>query len=177
MVGCGGIPSIASSTFSSYNEDWTLIGDVDERPELRGTGGNPGGHICGTDLNTGDIWYFVAPGKYLGDVSRAYGKRLTFDMKQSIQHSQLHGRDVILRGGGFLLTYNTRGTPGLDWTPYSVTLDAEASSGWVRDDTQEPVTEAELRATLSDLNSLRLRGEFADGPDTECLDNVYFGRP
>lgn len=175
LLGCGGLPSVASSTFDRFAEDWTITGDADPKPELRGVGGNPGGHICGTDLNSGETWYFVAPDKFQHDVSRAYGKRLIFDLKQSRQFEQLRGKDVILYGGGYQLIYNVRGTPGINWTPYSVFLDA--TSGWLHEDTKIAATEEEMRATMSNVTSFRIRGEFADGPDTGCLDNVYFGTP
>jgi|CXWL01.1.fsa_nt_gi hypothetical protein len=172
LASCGGLPSIASSTFNRFNEDWTIVGDAAPKPELRG---DPNGHICGTDLNTGDIWYFEAPDKFQHDVSRAYGKRLIFDLKQSRENEQLRGQDVMLFGGGYQLIYNLRGTPGTKWTSYSVFLDA--TSGWLHKDTKVPATETEIRATMSNVTSFRIRGEYADGPDTGCLDNVYFGTP
>lgn len=174
---CSGMQALASSTFEADDEGWTLSGNGDTtQPTLLGTGGNPAGHICGVDSKDGDIWYFVAPQRYLGDRSPAFGKRLTFDLKQGTIYNQLHGRDVVLNGGGLSIAYNVRGTPGMDWTPYSLYFGAEA--GWVIDATSQPASEEDLRTVLRALTSLRIRGEFYDGPnDTACLDNVYFGTP
>lgn len=173
---CGGPAALAKSTFSRDDEGWTLTGDVDQRPELRATGGNPGGTICGTDQVGGNIWYFVAPGYYLGDVSRAWGQRLTFDLKQDSIFNQIRGRDVVLNGGGLSVVFNLRQTPGVDWTPYSLTLDE--TGGWLRDEPGfPPAAEADLRMVFRNLTSLRIRGEYVDGSDTACLDNVYFGTP
>lgn len=174
---CGGPASLAHSTFESGDEGWRLAGDADTQPELSSAGGNPGGHICGTDQVGGNIWYFVAPQKYLGDVSQAYGARLTFDLKQSSIFNQIRGRDVVLNGGGLSVVYNMKSPPGTDWTPYSIQL-AEAGSAWSRDEAGfPPATEAELKTVLRNLNALRIRGEYIDGSDSACLDNVYFGTP
>lgn len=177
-LGCGGVPAFAGSTFESDNEGWTLSNNGGlTSPRLEARGGNPGGHICGTDEGNGDVWYFVAPQRYLGDASGAQGKRLTFDLKQGTIFNQVRGRDVVLNGGGLAVRWNLRFAPGLDWTPYSVRLDAV--SGWridQPDDQGAEATEDDLRVVLGDLRSLRIRGEFVDGPDDACLDNVYFGR-
>jgi hypothetical protein len=172
-----GPPSFASSTFESGDEGWRLAGDADTQPELSSADGNPGGHICGTDQVGGNIWYFVAPQKFLGDVSQIYGKRLTFDLKQSTIFNQIRGRDVVLNGGGLSIVYNMRTPPGIDWTPYSITI-SESGSAWDSDAPGfPPASEADIRTVLRNLNALRIRGEYVDGSDSACLDNVYLGTP
>lgn len=170
LFACGGVPS---STFDVDDEGWTLGGDAPLRPALKDLTGNPGGHICGTDEEAGQFWYFVAPAKFLGNVSAAYGKRLTWDMKQSYIYNQIHGREVILQGGGLSLSYSSPRTPGIEWTPFQVSL--EPGAPWVRDSDGQNATEADLRTVLRSVNALRFRGEFVDGPDSSCLDNVVFG--
>jgi Laminin B (Domain IV) len=169
----------ASSAWEGDRDGWTLSnnGALTE-PTLEREGGNPAGHLCGRDEGDGDIWYFVAPRKYLGNASSIFGKRLTFDLKQGSIFNQVRGRDVVLNGGGMAISWNLKFAPGLDWTPYAVRLDAE--SNW-RIDTPTgqgaDATEAEMRTVLGDLTSVRIRGEFFDGlNDTACLDNVYLGR-
>lgn len=174
-----GVRANAGSTFEGDDEGWTLSNNgAASKPTLMKEGGNPAGHLCGKDEGDGDVWYFVAPQKYLGDVALALGKRLTFDLKQGSIYNQVRGRDVVLNGGGLAVTWYFRFAPGLDWTPYSVRLDG--SSNW-RIDTPEgngsAATEEELRIVLADLRSLRIRGEYVDGlNDTSCIDNVYLGR-
>lgn len=175
-----GLPALASSLFEGDDEGWQLSGNgAQTRVELRKDGGNPNGNICGKDAQDGDTWYFVAPGKYLGNVTAAYGKRLIFDLKQYTYFNQIRGRDVVLNGGGLAVTWYSRYAPGLEWTPYSVTLDDQ--SGWVVDEPTghgPPATADDLKRVLGNLTALRLRGEFYDGPnDVACLDNVYFGTP
>lgn len=176
---CGGVSSYASSAFEVDDDGWTLSNNGDgTKPQFNTQGGNPGGNICGADLKDGDIWYFVAPARYLGNVSAAWGKRLTFDLKQGTIYNQIRGRDVVLNGGGLSIALNFRFAPGLDWTPYSFRFDAD--QGWVLD---EPggmgpaASESDIKTVLGALTSLRVRGEFFDGPsDSACLDNVYLGR-
>lgn len=174
LCGCDP-PSFAHSTFESGDDGWRLSGDANTQPELLTSGGNPGGNICGTDQVGGNIWYFVAPQKFLGDASSTYGKRLTLDLKQDSIFNQIRGRDVVLNGGGLSIVYNMRSGPGTDWTPYSVSLE-EAGSAWARDEAGfPPATESDIRTVLRNLNALRIRGEYVDGSDTACLDNVYLG--
>ncbi len=172
-----GPAALASSTFEGDSEGWTLSNNGnDTSPTLQREGGNPAGNLCGQDEGDGDIWYFVAPQKFLGNMSGALGKRLTFDLKQGSIYNQVRGRDVVLQGGGLGVTWNIRFPPGLDWKPYSVRFDD--TSGWTIDEPNgAAATEDDLRTVLSDLRSLRIRGEFFDGPgDTACIDNVYLGR-
>jgi hypothetical protein len=179
FAACGGVASHAWSAFEADDDGWTLGNNATTtRPTLLTEGGNPGGNICGRDEGEGDLWYFVAPPKFLGNASAAYGKRLTFDLKQGSIYNQLHGREVVLNGGGLAVTVNARFAPGLDWTPYSFRIDPE--QGWVIDQPDgkgPPATEQDLRTVLGTLTSVRIRGEFFDGLyDTACLDNVYLGR-
>lgn len=181
LAACG--PNFPTSLFESDDEGWTLAGNgTSTRPELLAQGGNPAGHLCGTDAEDGDIWYFSAPAKYLGNQSERYGKRLTFDLKQSAQYLLFTTpRDIMMQGSGLAIAWSFGGTdklPGTDWQPFSIRLDDR--SGWVydqRDGKGDPVTEQDFRALLGELTLLRIRGEYYDGPnDRACLDNVYFGR-
>lgn len=176
---CRDVPAFASSTFEASEDGWTLIGNGSSvQPTVDVKGGDPGAAICGQDASDGDVWYFKAPLKYRGNASAAYGKRLTFDLRQSEYLYQLSGRDVILHGGGLAVTANIKPLPPKEWYPYGFELSTEEP--WTRDDLtgHGPLaTEEELRTVLSDLDSLLIRGEFFDGPaDISCLDNVYFGR-
>jgi hypothetical protein len=169
----GGDPQCtARSTFESGDEAWTLEGDAEggrAEPDYNFAGGNPGAFISADDDAAGGVWYFRAPAKFLGDFSGAYGRTLTFDLQQSSLSNQFNGRDVILMGNGLLIWFDTANNPGLEWTSYSVTIDAAA--GWfLNDDT--PASEAQIREVLATIDDLRIRGEFVSGADTGGLDNV-----
>lgn len=181
-LACGGSGTFASSTFDANDEGWSLSGDAEGKVELRAVGGSPGGHICGKDSTNGDVWYFVAPAPFLGDKTKAYATKLSWALKQDQMYQQLSGRDVVIQGMGTTLIYNIKATPGRSWTTYEVGLDALANSGWRLDqpgggnpETFPLATEAEMRDVLKNITSLRFRGEFTDGPDSACLDNVTLG--
>ncbi len=180
VVSCtlGALPPpapLVSSTFGAGAEGWTTYADADD-PVHAASGGNPGGHICATDQNAGQTWYFQAPSKFHGDLSAAYGQDLTFDLKQSVATGQFDDHDVILIGGtGLTLGYDTSYNPGVTWTFYRVPLH---ESGWEKTGSGKPVTQYEMESVLADLIALRIRGEFYTGVDTGCLDNLkIYGPP
>lgn len=160
---------VVSSTFDTDREGWSFIADVSEFRWVA-TDGNPGGYLEAVDAVTGQIWYFVAPEKFLGDKSAFYGGSLTFDLRQSALNAQIQTDDLRLHGAGLILTFNTASNPGLDWTPYDVPL--EAGFGWEVQSTGLAATEQQLRDVLGDLDGLFIRGEFRSGADTGGLDNV-----
>jgi len=164
----------ATSTFESGDEGWTLLGDAEggrAEPDFNAIGGNPGAFVSADDDAAGGIWFWKAPLKFTGDFGDAFGRTFTFDLKQSSLNLQINNqRDVIFIGdGGTVIWFDTAMNPGLDWTPYSITLSAAA--GWMNDD-DSAASEATIRAILSDLEEIRIRGEFVNGPDTGGLDNV-----
>ena len=177
------------SGFDSDDEGWTIVGDAQSsqvKPDFNGTGGNPGGLISADDDVAGGTWYFQAPPRYLGDNHDIVGKTLRFDVKVTPIDSPFGNYDVVIGGGGVNLAYNTSPDPGTDWTTYTVPLSA---AGWkVIGDDLDPdevddadfaalpdATDADFAAVLGDVTTLRIRGEFNDGPDTGSLDNVRWG--
>lgn len=166
-----------TSTFDSNSEDWLIAGDAQAgsaQPTYSSTGGNPGGYISARDNAAGGVWYFVAPSRFLSDVSGAYGQGLSFDLKQSSTSSQFNYMDVILVGGGLTLVYDTPYNPGLNWTPYQIQL--SESAGWRKDSLSGSTpTQDEFKTVLRNLQKLWIRGEFVSGADTGSLDNVSLG--
>jgi Laminin B (Domain IV) len=179
----------AASGFDADAEGWTVSGDAQSSsvtPDYNGTGGNPGGLITAKDDTTGGVFYFVAPAKYLGDASSVFGKKLSFELKTTSVASPFKAYGVLLSGGGVtLIAFLPHDpAPAGEWKPYSFAIDA--TGGWKvvsgpdvgpeSDFTGAPAaTESELQTVLSNLQLLRIRGEFNDGPDTGSLDNVRFG--
>lgn len=179
----------ATSGFDRDAEGWTITGDAQStsvKPDYNGMGGNPGGLITAKDDVTGGTFYFVAPSKYLGDASSVYGKKLRFDLKTTSVSSPFTAYGVMLSGNGVtliaMMPYDP--TPVDQWKSYSFTL--AASGGWkvvsgpdvgAEDDFSKApaASESDLRSVLSQLEVLRIRGEYNDGPDSGSLDNVEFG--
>lgn len=163
---------LAVSTFDADAEGWTVTGDAQggsPTPNWVPSGGNPGGYVSATDDENGDRWYWQAPAKFLGNISDAYGYTLRFDLRQSAPTQQRDAPDVVLKGPGGTFYFDTPNNPGTTWTSYAVVL--SETSGWTKSDGSIP-TQAEMKALLSDVNTLRIRGEYRSGPDTGDLDNV-----
>ena len=165
---------IAISEFSVNDENWRLSGDVTSAiPTRLATGGNPGGFIRGFDQTVGGVWFWDAPAPFLGNVSAAYNFALTFDLRMRGSGPLFTDSDVILDGAGLSLHIATTPPVPQDvaWTSYSVLLTETA--GWQVGSLAGPAaTQAQMLAVLSDLDRLRIRGEFITGPDNGDLDNV-----
>lgn len=163
------------SRFDTDAEGWRALGDTsgtEQGISWLATGGNPGGCVTATDY-TSDVWYFVAPSRFTGDLSPAYGASIRFDLRQSAVSSQFDAADVALDGEALTLVHDTAANPGVAWTSYSVPLEPAA---WrVGTLTGAVATEADLRGVLSTLVGFRIRGEYRSGADTAWLDNVLFG--
>ncbi len=167
---------IATSTFDTGIDGWGLSGDSTTTvPTFIATGGNPGGYIHGVDQVEGGTWYFVAPSKFLGNDTAAYGQDLSFELRMRGDGPLFDNSDVILSGGGLNLVFDTTAIPQDQiWTSYTITLNE--NSGWkVGDSTGPAPTQAQFLSVLSDLTGLQIRGEFITGPDNGDLDNVTLG--
>src|SRR5437763_2696652 len=173
------MPMAASiiSTFDTDSEGWTAVGDVAGPVTWLATGGH--GHIELTDQVLGGVTYFVAPAKFHGDHSAAYGTSLTFDLRQSYPGSpnQFDDSDVILTSGGLTLVFNTPVNPSNNsWTSYDIFLND--LSGWhVSTLLGALATQAQIQATLANVTDFRIRAEYQPGPDTDSLDNVFLFSP
>lgn len=169
---CGPAFGVTSS-FDTDSEGWQAIGDVAGTLNWSATGGNPGGHVSITDLTTGGVTYFVAPAKFLGDQSAAYGTTLGFDLMQvySGGPNQFNAEDVILQSASLTLVYDTSVNPANgSWTSYAVPL---AAGGWKVSSLAGPVATAQqMQSVLANLTGLRIRAEYQTGPDLDRLDNV-----
>ena len=164
---------IAESYFDTDDEDWNTFGDAQRFtgvPDYVATDGIPGGKIRATDENLFGVWDWRAPTKFLGNIAFGYGESLTLDLTQSGDGSPVDDEDIVLVGGGIKLVLALPNTPSVDWSSYSFPLDE--SSGWKNAKTGNAATKVEMLAVLWSLNDLRLRGEYTDGPDQGCLDNV-----
>lgn len=160
-----------TSTFDIDADGWLVSGDATSGvPDYVASGGNPGGFIEADDTVSGGVWYFQAPGKFLGDMSGAYGQTLSFDLTQDGRGSQFSASDIILDGGGIQITLDSLANPlplG-DWVSYAVVLDE--SDSWMNGGIA--ATQSDIQTVLGALTRLRIRGEYISGSDTGGLDNV-----
>jgi gliding motility-associated-like protein len=161
------------STFDTGNEGWRCDGDPQSNSAFWNlTGGNPGGHIRMTDGSTGGTWYFVAPAKFLGSKCDAYGKFLRYDQFADNHSNPNAFADIELIGGGIRLVFDHPILPFPTWTHYDLFLREDA--GWRVNTTNGLVpTQAQFKQVLSNITSLRIRGEFHHfAVDYGGLDNV-----
>jgi hypothetical protein len=169
---------IAESRFDLDDEGWTVNRDG-MGPTHQAAGGNPSGHISASDgeWDPNWYWYWVAPDKFLSDISAAYGGTLSFDLMQSQTDNQISPDDRYLSGDVFLegidtdLVLDLPVNPGTDWTRYTLLL--HESAGWTKNSHNGfPATADEIIAVLSNVESIKIRGEYRHGPDSGGLDNV-----
>ncbi len=120
---------------------------------------------------TGNTQYWMAPAKFHGDLSAAYGDSLVVGIAdQGSGYGSFHQEDVILQGGGLTLVHDFASAPGADFTHYVVPM---IESEWHRDGLNGPVaTQAELQQVLAAVTTLFIRAEYQLGPDTQFLDEV-----
>lgn len=161
-------PGSAVSRFDSDEEGWTLAGDTVEESPLWVPSAT-GGHICASDRGQGIYWYFRAPPQFGGNQIGRYGESLAFNLRA--EPSTVDSEPLVqIRSGGRVLEFRTERLPGSDFTPFSVSL---TEQGWSIDGV--PVTVGQFSEALMSVDELLIRGEYAIGGDTGCLDDVVLG--
>lgn len=163
-----------TSTFDTGNEGWHATGDPTSTTAFwEPTGGNPGGYIRVVDAAIGGIWYFEAPSRFTGNKCDAYDTYLRWDQFTSDTSNQFDPagtKDVILESGTLTLLFDNLQNPGLDWTPFSILLREDA--GWHVGNVNGPApTQAQFQAVLSNLNAIRIQGEYRAQADFGGIDN------
>ena len=159
---------LAQSTFGADAEGWSVTGDAESSMWDSATG-NPPGSFKGVDAVLGGTWYFVAPAKFRGDKSAAYGETLSYDIWITSTDSPTWNDACISLIGPLTLYYRGLHPPKLAWTHFEVLLTETA--GWKKTDGQTP-TEQEMQNVLGGLTALHIRGEYKTGADYAYLDNV-----
>lgn len=163
-----------ASYFNKDDEGWKVVGDAQGEsvlPDHYDKDGNPGGYISARDDIAGGVWYWSAPEKFLGNKSWAYGKMLSFSLRQSSTDNQFDDDDVILVGADMKIVFNTSKNPETTWTDYSIPI--SEVSGWTYDDIHgDPVSRNDMKLILRDLTAMYIRGEYVTGEDTGGLDTV-----
>jgi hypothetical protein len=130
------------------------------------TGGNPGGYIQTVMPYGGEGWEFIAPARYLGNRSGAYGQTITFDVRQVGSSDWLR---IDIYGNGVYLT-RYLSVPGSTWSSYSVLV--SASGGWINLVTGQPATATEISTALSSITQISVHGYTSPSSSvTAGLDN------
>jgi len=164
-----------ASRFDAGADGWAVAnGSLDRGGpvEWKASGGSVGGQLTAFGANN---WTWLAPGKFRGNMSAAYGKSLTFDLNRSNDDCRAVRAEslVKLQGGGYSIVHGASFGPDKAWTHYSVRL--HETEPWFHQGTNDRVSGAEMRAVLADLGQIKIRGwfNFCDrAAGTGGLDNV-----
>jgi hypothetical protein len=165
------------STFDSGAEGWSTFGVT------RNFRWGSEGFIYAEDNGGGTYFYFLAGPGFLGDRSDRYGAALSFELRTNITGADGFA-DIVIEGADFRIVYDFGSELPVanTWTPFSATV--SESAGWLRQEISDgspsdvqtlpgtPATEADIRAVLSDVRELYIRGEYSTGADETSLDNV-----
>lgn len=163
--------TLVSSDFDSGSEGWVAVNGATAATWVP-SGGVTGGYIQATDSMSEQIWLFQAPTAWLGDRSAAIGGTIDWSLKVSTLASPMTVpyADIKIGSGSLVLAAEAGPSPGLDWTSYSVSFNV---GQWrVGDYTGELASAQQIAAVLSNLEFLRIRGEFSGAIDTGGLDHV-----
>ena len=158
------------ASFNNTDQGWSTV-DGASALENPAEGGQFGGYIRASDATAGILWYFEADARFTGDLSRYYHGTLTYFMRQESDNPTISDAvDIrIVGANGTVLTKAFDYEPGPDWTRFEVDLDA--FDGW-RIDNGAIARDLDIFATLLDVTSIRIRGEYQSGDDTVGLDSV-----
>jgi len=157
-----------SSTFDTGPEGWIAVDPTgDYTASWTMTGGNPGGFLQGNESNPlGDTGYFIAPSKFLGNLSAYAGGTLTYDLKVIQGSAYFPDVDVIISNGANSVSWSSNINPvGQGWVPFQVQLNQTNFVG------------SNLASILSNVTEFQIRGEFINGSEVEGLDNVLLSTP
>lgn len=160
---------LASSTFDSSAEGWTVNLDADQSWNIFG---KPLGSLRNVDLAQGDVHGYRANQTFLGNKSVAYGGKLSWDIYVDFSGRDFGIPDVVISGNNLTL-YLDIGLPVANrWNSYNVALDT--SAGWRTGSlTGSLATENQIRSVLSNIEQLIIKGEYSSSRDTSYLDNVF----
>ncbi len=162
-------PLVVATALDAGPQGWSVFGDAHGMTV-------DGGGLRVIDDATGEVWYWNAPASYHGCRDHFYGGTLSFRLKVDRTDEPFDDRDVLIMGAsGAAIWFDTARNPGVEWTAYSIPL--TAGVGWIDAATAAPASEAVIRAVLSDIEALRIRGEYRTGDDIGWLADVIFRAP
>jgi hypothetical protein len=160
---------LVQSNFYVGTEDWTVEG-IDSEIKLDGNNGK----LIVSDTRD-QVWYFVAPSKFLGDQSAAYGGKLVFTLGHFFFNSD--DKDALDVEEDVVLASTC------DWSlsikvfkkwdmaeEYSVTLSETA--GWKDSRTGNAPGLMDFLGMLSNLRSVKIRGGYYRKEEMTNLGNV-----
>lgn len=161
-------PEVIISNFEAGDEGWRLENAKGQppiprpEPDIGEEGGNLGGFVW---FSGGHSRFWIAPEKFLGDQSSAYGGWLLFDLFSVGGYSTEYL--LTLEGAGLRLQTRSSYNVMPAWTHYAIRLDETVN--WSKEDGSRARAK-DLVALLSSLEKISIAGGHHD--DKAGLDNV-----
>lgn len=179
VFGAAPVGAIATSTFDTDDEGW-LVQDIDQvtfapvatYPVIwSSTGGNPGGHIAGSDPSA-FAFMFAAPAKFLGDQSDSFS--LSFDLANDSSSPDTGFVTLVLRTSGEFLVFESTEVPSSTFSTFVIPIGPGPGWSWFEDGhiNGRPAVAADFDLIMADLTALLIRGDWSGETDTSLLDNV-----
>lgn len=160
--------TVFSTSFLEDAENWRIFQDGSDF-EYFPADDESNGYVCARDLGQGIYWYFETPEQWAGDRSDLYNGELRYRMRQRDNAGTVSGLpDIMLVSDEMILHYEFGDKPLLTWTSFSAPLNE--NGGWTLND--EVATADNFQTVLSNLTSIRIRGEYVNGADSACMDAV-----
>lgn len=131
-------------------------------------------------VDRGSPRYFLAPSKFLGDVSRFERRTLGFSVRSLSGPVRFQGPDVVLKGARKTLELMGGLRPYSETEKYAspfqrMVVPLSEVGLWTVKETGRRATKDDLLEVLSALGELRIRGEYYAGRDDTALDEVVLG--
>lgn len=161
----------ASHTFDADAEGWTVFGEA-QGPMFETATDRHAGYISAADPegSTGTS-YWDAPDAFLENLPGALDGKLSYEVRSVGAGTMFSDPDVVVQGGGNVLEYRHKRRPkGRRWSRFSLKLNG--ARGWKNGLTGRQATRTLMENALLSADSLLIRGEFRNGPETFDLDNV-----
>ena len=160
------------STFDASDEGWMVFGGDFTVPNATVVADDR------LDTTAAGFWFWIAPQKFRGNLSNAYGQNIEFQMSafhvNGASCSQRSFR-VRLSGGGSSVYYLLPEAPSEEGTSYQIPLN-EAYE-WFDESTDDRVTGTQLRALLADLRQVQVLANAEACHTTQgTLDEFRFGQ-
>lgn len=171
LAGAAHATTLLESGFDSGAEGWTSLNGASPVTWFA-NGGQSGGYIRAIDEEPLRVWVFSSPTSWAGDLSAAIGGTISWSLRASTLAAPMAvpWADVKIGGAGLVLAAEAGDSPGLDWTSYTVSFTPGA---WRVGEYDGALASAEqIAAVLSNLEFVRIRGEFSAVVDGGSLDSV-----
>ncbi|GHM99829.1 hypothetical protein WSM22_13190 [Cytophagales bacterium WSM2-2] len=174
-----GVNAQVTSDFATSADGWVYLDGgtgSNASPTYSTSGGNPTGNISFTQASGALGFYWIAPAKFLGNLSSSYNKNLSFDLKVSTAGTDNSIGDIIVTSAsaGITLYYQLPAKPAAGaWSPYTVQLnESQWHNGCVA---CSAPTQVQMKQTLQNVSKIQIRAKYVGasaGPYTSQLDNV-----